>query len=247
MACQIPTTLSGIDMSSFKGDGSARLAALHEARLLVKRLEKPSETISRLVWDDTFLLLGIKIAYEMGIFDFLGNTPKTSAQLASSTGTDVTLLRRITRLLGANQVVREVKVDTWVATEFSVALKDPHGVISGVLYHFDLVEEKCKLPAYLRSTGYRNPTDKEHPPFEQSSGLMFWDWLRAHADASSNFNSWISASRVGEVPWPSFYPVSRLLDGADMSKHSSLMLAVAQERTLSISPRPSQSRTQRRN
>ncbi|KAK5117837.1 hypothetical protein LTR85_008611 [Meristemomyces frigidus] len=211
--------LPGIDRASFGDDESARMQTLLEARALVERLEKPWEKVDRMVWLQPTLLLTVKIASDMGLFAALSSTPQNSEQLGKATNADPILVSRLLRMLAAGSVVEEVDVDAYIESEFSRSLRDRHGLVSGVHHFWDVgVQRTEKLPDYLRRTGYTNPSDAAHPPFESFTGTAsYWEWHRSHSEAHANFNSFLSSIRVGQPPWPSYYPVSQLLEGHDGS------------------------------
>ncbi|KAK5138106.1 hypothetical protein LTR08_004800 [Meristemomyces frigidus] len=211
------SSLSNVDRRTFGDDESTRMQALSEARALVARLEKPWESVDRMVWSQPTLMLTVKTASDMGIFAALTSSPQNSEQLGNATGADPILVSRLLRMLAVGFVIQEVDVDTYIASEFSNALGDGQGIVNGIHHFYDVgVQQMAALPAYLQKTGYRNPTDTAHPPFEDIMGMSsYWDWFEANPKAHAHFNTFLSSIRVGQPPWPSYYPLSQLLEAYD--------------------------------
>ncbi|KAK4544028.1 hypothetical protein LTR36_004526 [Oleoguttula mirabilis] len=186
--------LSDIDRASFGENESGRMQALLEVRALVERLEKPWETVVRMVWTQPTLLLTVKTASEMGLFAALSSTPQDGKQIGHSTGADPILASRLLRMLAAGAIVQEVGVDTYIACDFSRALRDRQGIMSGIHHFWDVgVQQVEKLPAYLRRTGYKNPSDAAHPPFESIVGTSsYWEYFNEHPEARANFHNFLS-------------------------------------------------------
>jgi len=218
------SNIQSIDKSTFKDDDSARLHALSEARALVQRLEHPWETVDNIVWTEPIRLTCMKTAADMDLFTHLSSTPRTSVQLADAMEVkpDATLVSRVARMLAAASIIAEVDVDTYASTELSEALKDRAGLVSGIHHFYDIgVSQLARLPDYFHETNYRNPTSREHPPWEYimpGSEPDMWKWYQTYPHAHANFHSFLSSIRVGQPPWPTYYPLSRLLSNADFSK-----------------------------
>lgn len=212
--------LSQVDKSSFGDDEPSRMQALAEARALVSRLERPWEKVGQMVWTEPTLMLSIKTASDMSLFASMSSNGQTSEQLGQATGADPVLVSRLLRVLVSGAIIEEVDVDTYVETDFSKSLVDRQGIVNGIHYYYDLVAKQTeKLPEYLHKTGYKGPSDAANPPFKyiMESSAGFWEWCITHPEAHANFNSFLSSIRVGQPPWPSYYPPSRLLDGFDGS------------------------------
>lgn len=63
------------------------------------------------------------------------------------------------------------------------------------------------LPRYLATTGYKNPKDPQHLPFNLAFGPeLFFEWLPKHPEVLGSFQQWMTAQREGHTPWLDFYP-----------------------------------------
>jgi hypothetical protein len=81
-----------------------------------------------------------------------------------------------------------------------------------------------KLPSYLNATGYKNPDNYDHPPFEyimhpdQGYG-NFWHWMTAHPATHKAFNDFMGALHPqGRPPWMFGALMKRILDDFDPSR-----------------------------
>ena len=215
------TQLSSIERSSFQNNERGLRATLKAARQLVQRLERPSEKVMRMVWVEPILLMAVRTASEMGLLAHLDDEPQTSGQLAEAIGAEALLVSRLLRMLGSCGVVDEVDVDRYVGTDFSASLKDRQAIVSGIYHFYDVgIPQLARMPHYLRETGYRNPSDYDHPPWEYVMGSPnYWDWFKTHPDASAEFNTFLAYLRSKQSPWPGYYPVSgRLLEDYDPTR-----------------------------
>lgn len=71
------------------------------------------------------------------------------------------------------------------------------------------------LPKFLAETGYRNPTDPSHLPFNLAFGPdLFFQWVPKHPEVLER--RWMTAQREGHTPWLDFYPFKeRIAQGFD--------------------------------
>lgn len=203
-----------IDRTHFNGDEPSRLQALAQAKALVDRLESPWEKMIRMVWTEPILLIALRAAADIDLFAKVDEQPHSSAQLAEATGSDAALLRRILRLLASMKVIRETGVDQFVATDFSSQLRAEDGLVRGIYHFYDTgIPQLEKLPDYLQKTGYRNPSDGFHPPWEDIMGsASYWQWLKERPEAHANFNHFLGSFRANAPSWTIFYPVSAMLE-----------------------------------
>ncbi|GIZ46275.1 hypothetical protein CKM354_000940700 [Cercospora kikuchii] len=212
----VAQALAEIDQSTFDGDDLGRRAALIEAQNLVNRLEKPHEFINKITLTQPMQLIVLKIASESGLFLQLSSKPKTVSEIAAGIGGDEELVERLTRLLGATGVIKEVAIDTFVDTELSAQLKDKNGMITGVQWVWDVsLQQMQNLPTYFKETKYKNPIDAKHPPWCRvvNSSLGMFEWLNERPEVHTTFNNFL-ASLLSDFPkWTEIYPTERLLEG----------------------------------
>lgn len=96
---------------------SGRQHLLAVARSLVHSLEKPEERLGRMCWLDSYLFGVIRVCIDLDLFTKLseGLGAKTANELGRLTGADPKLLERFLKVLGTEDVVKEVGPDTYEA------------------------------------------------------------------------------------------------------------------------------------
>lgn len=68
------------------------------------------------------------------------------------------------------------------------------------------------LPAFLKRTGYRNPTNSHDCPFQTGNQTRFhyFEFLENHPEYARQFNAYMSFYHQGRPGWMDFYDVRRL-------------------------------------
>src|SRR5436305_6512717 len=79
-------------------------------------------------------------------------------------------------------------------------------------YSFDYAGPPLmKLPAFLASTGYKNPEDRSNGPFQygHNTKLLSWAFMKQHPEIKKVFNNHMAGYRQGRPSWMDydFYPV----------------------------------------
>lgn len=86
------------------------------------------------------------------------------------------------------------------------------------------------LPAYLKKTNYRNPSDGSNTAFQLGfrTSLHFFEYLKENPMYASQFNNHMSAYHQGRPSWMDvgFYPVPKLIEGADHGEDGVLIVDV---------------------
>ena len=105
---------------------------------------------------------------EVSLFSHLKAWPTTTDQLASATGTQSGLIRRILRHLASRGTIKEIGPDSWAATDLSQTLALPDaaaGIHFGVPYFTKIYHSG---PSYFRKNGYKIPKDGRHTLFNHA-------------------------------------------------------------------------------
>ncbi|KAF2217997.1 hypothetical protein CERZMDRAFT_92625 [Cercospora zeae-maydis SCOH1-5] len=224
-------TLRNLNKTSLPSETS-RIAALNEARALVRRLEQPWERMYDIAWTYPAFIASFRVAKDVNAFEYLSSVPQSSAQLAERIdavgGADVdpVLLRRVLRVLVLEGIVGvaegEGKEDMYVETEMSRALKDPEGVVTGLdVYLLAGIQQERRLPEFLRETGYKNPEDGERPPWKWIEGVQEfegnrWSWMGTmRPELQKKFNLFLGAVRRDSVGWTELYGAGKVVEGWD--------------------------------
>ncbi|MCJ1312816.1 hypothetical protein MMC25_006492 [Agyrium rufum] len=130
---------------------------------------------------------------------------------------------RIARVLTASGILEEVGVQRYKITPAAKLLVEasPIGHIFSFLFdeHLPFL---AKMPQYLTQTGFQNPSSLTDGPFQYAYGtkLTFFEWLENHPDRYSNFNSAMTAQRMGRLDrdhWFNYFPLKTLLENFTIS------------------------------
>ncbi|GKZ49885.1 hypothetical protein AbraIFM66951_002594 [Aspergillus brasiliensis] len=214
---EVPTLLKRIAMHGeaylSEKDENERTRILDAARSLVYALETPREAIIRHCWSQSTLYAALETAVDLGVFTVLSqdDKPKTADRLAAVTGADPTMLARILKHLAAMGVITETGPDEYRRTGTGC-------ITDGVL----------ALPAQLRKTNYRNPSDGKDCAFQRGfrTPLHFFDFLRENPTHAVQFNNHMSAYHQGRPSWMDvgFYPVLSLVAETNISTQDALLV-----------------------
>jgi hypothetical protein len=83
------------------------------------------------------------------------------------------------------------------------------------------------LPAYLAQSGYRNPQNPRHLPFNDAFGPdMVFEWLPKHPEVLGSVQEWMIAQRNGHTSWLDFYPLEEQVVKEFNRKDSQAVLLV---------------------
>ncbi|KAK3390881.1 S-adenosyl-L-methionine-dependent methyltransferase [Podospora didyma] len=175
-------------------DPAERLALYNAAKKLLVAVEDPFETIHR-VNGSPMILTFSWVASNLGIFEKLAksNTPLRGASIAASAKADPELTSRILRFLASHDLIAETAEDTFTANPVSHSLARP-GFRSGLSHSFNVLNPCLQAtPKFLEDTGYANPTDVLHSPFQiafQTDKPAF-GWAVEHPEIMANFQTWM--------------------------------------------------------
>jgi len=143
-------------------------------------------------------------------------TPKSSKELAQAVGADPLLLLRLLRFLVATGMIGEADVDRYEATNITRNLTIP-ALEAGINHTYDIVgRSTMALPDFLQKTGYQNPSDPKHCPFQDAYHTEdnLFEWFPKHPEDLDFFNLWMTGQREGRANWLDFFPLKdKLLDG----------------------------------
>ncbi|KAL5411980.1 hypothetical protein PMIN06_009449 [Paraphaeosphaeria minitans] len=212
---------------------------LAKARELVRALESPRETMAKhlwaqvrpespidpstnpYLWHKPSCLAAITACHEIGVFQAMANgggQPLKVTDIAFSVGTNVHMLGRLLKHIGAMGYIKETDADTYAPTNFSNALTLPVIGDSYLCFVKGLLPASVHFPAYLTQTNYATPTDARSGAFQSAfkTEKNMFEFLNAHPPLSEQFHSHMGGYRLGRPSWmdPGCYPVEeRLLEG----------------------------------
>ncbi|KAI9926121.1 hypothetical protein MW887_004583 [Aspergillus wentii] len=233
---QLVDTITAQTKAYNDGDAEARLKLVEAAQSLIYALETPREAMLRYCWAQSTAFYAIEVGIDLGLFSLLAHSeqPKPVSELASRSGAEPALVGRILKHLAAVGVVTETGMDEYQATRLSTTLaikrfSDAWPFISGGCH-----SALQALPAYLRQTNYRDPTDGHNAPFQMGyrTDKPFFEYIHSPSSGpalATQFNNFMSVYHQGRPSWmdKGFYPVQeRLLDGARTGDEDVLLVDV---------------------
>ncbi len=230
LICDLLNDVSASGQAFLQNDESARSTLITQARALVAELEDPNETITWFAWAEPTRRAALHTAIAIGLFPRL-NSPQTASQLSTACKTAPRLMERLLRHLAATSVIIESGPSTFASTPLSRALCDPirfaalewsSGLPGPVL---------ARLPAYLAETGYKEPQDPQHGPFQFAfnTDLTPWTWAATQKGLPHAFARHMSGYHAERPSWmdEGFYPVqTRLGDGMKSGDNEVLIVDV---------------------
>ncbi|UNI18979.1 hypothetical protein JDV02_005205 [Purpureocillium takamizusanense] len=148
-----------------------------------------------------------------------GNNAMTCARLASLTGAEEHLIRRMMRHVAAQHLLVETAQDTFAPTPWSKTLgMDPQlASIYGPFYSQDHNPMYLNLPNFLKERGYQNPTDPNDGNWQHWKGATndFFKDLSINHELARGFHDTMEClSRYGALPWPDIYPTETIIAAA---------------------------------
>ncbi|EWZ38848.1 O-methyltransferase-domain-containing protein [Fusarium oxysporum Fo47] len=217
--------LEGLDASSFANEAE-RVRALDALTLSVSRVQKPWDTVWQHCWVNPATTACAKSLIDAGVFTKwidAGGGERTCDELAELTSTEPILIRRLIRQISGQNLVIETAEDTYKPTPWVHALTaDPAlANVYGGLYNFVNNPMFQTLPAYLKRTGYKNPTDPNDCNWQFMKGRQenLFQSLGADPVAAREFNDAMeSHSKYNLTPWPEVYPTESLITGAKFDR-----------------------------
>lgn len=87
----------------------------------------------------------------------------------------------------------------------------------------------AKMPEYLKSIGYRCPTDSNNGLIQYAIGTdkPTWEYFASQPGVMETFNTFMSGVRGARISWVDWFPIEeRLLNGANMEQDSVLMVDI---------------------
>lgn len=231
--------LDGIDANSFINEAE-RVRAMDALTLALSKIHKPWDTVWQHCWVNPATNACVKTLIDAGVFSKWiesGGGEKTCAELAELTGADVVLIRtsqiysaslekenfngivgRMIRQISGQNLVIETVEDSFKPTPWVSAIAEDQSLanVYGGLYDFVNCPMFRTLPAYLKKTGYKVPTNPNdcNWQFMRGSNENLFQSLGANPTAAREFNDAMeSHSKHNLMPWVDIYPTETLVKG----------------------------------
>ncbi|KAI0386350.1 putative O-methyltransferase [Hypomontagnella monticulosa] len=227
--------LEAFTASDFKDHDVERFRLLVAARKLISRLETPQERMISIAYHETMVFAVLKTCIDIGLWDkwtAAGGGEKSLDELVKLTtkDCDINLLRRLLRLMGAENIIEETGEDRYKPTPFSLSIGDESTLISQALlsrtYHWDPCN--INLPLFLAKTSYREPKDPKYTSYSDGTpeGLPFFDRNLSKPIYQETWSALMREWGGFRVPWPKFYDTDTLVNGADPSSGAPLIVDI---------------------
>ncbi|KAL8942690.1 MAG: hypothetical protein Q9211_001288 [Gyalolechia sp. 1 TL-2023] len=202
---------NALDTSDSRGADHAELLA--DISRLQLAVETPLETVYR-IGHQTWQNACVRIGLELGVFETLvakGSDQVGVQELALTCGADPVFLVRIMRVIVALGLCVESGVEEYRANSKTKIMTVAQGVSSFKTWFDIFTPVAAKLPEYMRSQKYQNPTQSTTSAFAYVTGSEFWDYLNKTPIHSQLFNDFMATRRQGRLNWFDTYPVDREL------------------------------------
>ncbi|RYP66868.1 hypothetical protein DL769_005900 [Monosporascus sp. CRB-8-3] len=208
--------LSQIKQLASAAGESARQPLILALMKVIHSLETPEDMLQR-VGGLHLETAAVVIGLDLRLFILLAESgsPLTVDELAQKTGAEKLLLGRLLRYLAAIGMVDEVAKDQFTANH---ATKNMTAKVSeaGIRHYFYTVcPEYHTLPAYLKKTSYKNPSDETYTSWHDafSTDKHPFTWFGEHPENMAYFNDYMASRRRPELSWLSVYPVKEEANG----------------------------------
>ncbi|KXT07157.1 hypothetical protein AC578_2495 [Pseudocercospora eumusae] len=167
-------------------------------------------------------LVAIKIGLDVGLFEHLSKQDDKSVEvedLASATGVEPRLLRRILRVLANTNNVIESSPGYFRANDACRHWTDPNVRATGEFHFEHTFQVILTLPTYLKENGYREPTDPTRTPWNisKNTSLPFFDWLDSPGNETSrsNFDKSMTVGTMSHFWFEKTVSASQVLGSVD--------------------------------
>ncbi|KAJ9400234.1 hypothetical protein DTO282F9_2702 [Paecilomyces variotii] len=211
---EVIAALDLIHPDKLNGNEVERLQVRAAARRLLSRLETPYER----AWGFSFEHPGVFAALQTFI-----DVSLWESWTAVGGG-------RFFRLLAAFNVVEETREDRFKPTLFSLAIGDEstkvRAALQGGTYQF--IPAGHNLSKYLAKISYREPTDAKANNYSDSDpdGLNFFGRLQRSPAHYETFTGYMEGWTAWKTPWTTVYNTEKLLEDANISASSPLVVDV---------------------
>ncbi|KAK0665928.1 S-adenosyl-L-methionine-dependent methyltransferase [Cercophora samala] len=197
LADRIEAAISSPQSLAAIRDDSVRCKLRDAAAKLSLALETRHDAIHRIAFSPMQLALA-RVGVDIGLFPLLvASKGCSSVDLAEKTKVDLVLMQRLLRYYQSVGMILQTGPDDFAANNITDTLAWEGGR-AGICVQSDLVAQSFgAFPKFLKETGYANPTDPKHTPFNLGTGTeqTLFEWIRDHPDTLHHFNTWMSVQR----------------------------------------------------
>ncbi|KAI1358946.1 putative O-methyltransferase [Xylaria arbuscula] len=217
-------------------DGHGDRVAIAEAtRRLLSRLETPFERAWRLSWINGNTHMAVQVIMDVGIWEAWYLSKRREITLSelhalARVPCDLMVIRRLFRLLAAENVVRELGEDQFGATAFSEALGQTgepvaQTILSGTHHGLDSTR---RLPEFLARTGYAEPLDPRNSCYMDLTPerLGMFERCRANPEHQASFTGFMRGLTAYKLDWTQIYDTKILMSDFDPNGEAPLFVDI---------------------
>ncbi|KAI0426971.1 putative O-methyltransferase [Xylaria sp. FL1042] len=230
--------LDSIQVSDCEDDSDGhgdRVAIAEATRRLLARVETPFERAWRLSWINGNTHMAVQVVMDIGIWEAWHLSKRREISLSelhtlARIPCDLMLLRRLFRLLAAENVIRELGEDRYGATAFSEALGQTgepvaQTILSGTHHGLD---SSRMLPQFLARTAYAEPLDPRNSSYMNLTPerLAMFERCRANSDYQASFIGFMRGMAAYKLDWTEIYDTKILMSDFDTNGEVPLFVDV---------------------
>ncbi|KAI0474676.1 S-adenosyl-L-methionine-dependent methyltransferase [Xylaria cf. heliscus] len=221
--------LAQVKQAALEVDDAARQRIMIGLHQLAYSMENADDTTHRI----SFLHLeaaSTKIGIDLGLFKHLSHSggPTSLNSLSRETGADKTLLKRILTHLATTGAVKETSTNEYAPTTITRNLATPLAE-AGIQHHFESVCPQYQaLPAFLKRTGYRDPTNPSQTAFHDAWKTKQdpFTWFGEHPEYHKYFNDYMAVRRGPETSWLTIYAVNEHIKTTDSDPNRAIFVNI---------------------
>ncbi|KAI1340584.1 putative O-methyltransferase [Xylariaceae sp. FL0016] len=223
---EIVASLDQITLDDVQGNDDDRHQIIAAARRLLNNLVKVPEQTYRMVFEEPNAFASLMTCVDLGLFKTwteFGGGEKSLDDLVGMCkyNCESNLLRRLLRLLVCMGYIQEIGEDRYGSTPFSLALGEKNALVAESLYCRRHLLERAtmELPAFLAANSYQEPVDSKETPyaFSDPEKRDFFTACVQNPMLQEAFSGFMTLWTKSKYPWPTYYDIEALIQGADMS------------------------------
>ncbi|KAI0476620.1 S-adenosyl-L-methionine-dependent methyltransferase [Xylariaceae sp. FL0804] len=187
-----------------------RRKLMDKLHFLAYSMEDSNHTVHRLAYLH-LQTAAAKVGFELGLFKYLAGSEGSLGveQIAQKTNADEVLLKRYLSYLASVGAINEDGAGLYSANTVTRNLAEDV-TVAGISHSFLTIGPQYQaLPGFLKSTGYKNPTDELHTVFQTAwkTPQHAFAWFHDKPEELRHFNDYMALRREPELSWLTVYPV----------------------------------------
>ncbi|KAI5864720.1 S-adenosyl-L-methionine-dependent methyltransferase [Durotheca rogersii] len=219
------------DESESSRSEANRVQSLKTANDVIRSLERPEDGLLKFAYSPT-VWMAIRSCVHLDAFKIISEKETVSAgEIASLTGADETLIRRLLRVLTSYGYVAEKGDGVYAANKWTRHMDNrlTQGMIKFI---YDLaLPPTAVAPELFKETGFKNPVDPEAGTFQKAfnTKMPIFPWMalpenKDHWDAANTF---FEGDRGSRPSWVTWFPIKEKLLSGSIDDQAPLLVDIA--------------------